>query len=370
MRILHFADVHLHRPFVGFRPGEAAVRRRELFDAFRRCLAQARERDADVVTIAGDLWEEEHVTADTANSVAHELEQLGLPVIIACGNHDRRGPGGTYMRTRWPSNVHIAPLRNAQEFRFGELSLWAISWGDDDFPVNFLNRTEVPRDGRSHILVVHGSSKPVSVGDFARYFPFEPADVREAGFDRCLAGHIHMASDFEGVVYPGSPEPLGWAEAGRHRVALVEIGAAGIDVQLIDVNERRYETRAIDCNGSASSAEIETRVADALSDNDADRIFLRARLVGEIGPDCVVETEPLRARHASRYAALVLEDRTEPLLDIEARAARKGLDGLFVSKLRDRIEHAESERERQIAELALQAGLRALEGREVILRVD
>jgi DNA repair protein SbcD/Mre11 len=370
MRILHFADVHLHRPFVGFGPGEADVRRRELFDAFRRCLAHARDHGADVVTIAGDLWEEEHVTADTANSVAHELSELDVPVIIACGNHDPRGPGGTYMRTAWPQNVEIAPLRTPREYRFDDVSLWAISWGDDDLPRDLLRRIDVPGDGRTHLLVLHGSSRPVSVGDFGGYFPFEPAEVRAAGFDRCLAGHLHMASDVEGVVYPGSPEPLGWAEAGRHCVALVDIDASGVGVKLIDVNERRYETREIDCDGSGSSAEIETHIVEGLADHDADRIFLRCRLVGEIGPDCVVETEPLRARHGSRYAALVLEDRTEPLLDIEARAARKGLDGRFVSKLRDRIEHAESEREQQLAELALQAGLRALEGRDVILRVD
>ena len=43
MRILHFADVHLDRPFVGLSPEAGDHRRRELFGAFRRCLTLAQE---------------------------------------------------------------------------------------------------------------------------------------------------------------------------------------------------------------------------------------------------------------------------------------------------------------------------------------
>src|SRR3954468_18053229 len=107
MPILHFADVHLDRPFVGLSGESARRRRRELFEAFRRCLALAVERKVDLVTIGGDLWEEEHVLADTRRSVAHELGRLGIPVLIICGNHDPLRPGGSYLRTPWPDNVTI-----------------------------------------------------------------------------------------------------------------------------------------------------------------------------------------------------------------------------------------------------------------------
>ena len=65
MRIAHLADVHLDRPFVALPAAAAETRRDELFDAFGRCLTLARERGADLITIGGDLWEEEHVRADT-----------------------------------------------------------------------------------------------------------------------------------------------------------------------------------------------------------------------------------------------------------------------------------------------------------------
>ena len=49
-----------------------------------RLRAQLRRR----ITIGGDLWEEENVRPDIRNSVAYELGQLDIPVLICCGNHD------------------------------------------------------------------------------------------------------------------------------------------------------------------------------------------------------------------------------------------------------------------------------------------
>ncbi len=75
----------------------------------------------------------------------------------------------------------------------------------------------------------------------------------------------------------------------------------------------------------------------ALTDSDPQHVFLRLRLVGEVGPDCAVDRARIVGQHKARYAALVVEDATEPLLDIQSRAERKGLDGLFVRKLQQRI---------------------------------
>ena len=95
VRILHLADVHLDRPFVGV-PLDAARRRRyELRATFERCLQLARSRAVDLVTTGGDLWEAEHVTADTRAWVAAKVEALEVPrrARRRAANHPRhRGP--------------------------------------------------------------------------------------------------------------------------------------------------------------------------------------------------------------------------------------------------------------------------------------
>jgi exonuclease SbcD len=369
LRILHFADVHLDRPFVGLPERAAVQRRQELFEALRRCLTLAKEHSADAITVGGDLWEEEHVRADTRNSVAYELGQVGIPVLLICGNHDPLLPGGSYRRTEWPDNVQIFPRRTLSEIRVGDVSLWGVSWSGGELTSRVFETADVPRDRRKHLLLLHGSSTRVSVGELAGYLPFDPALVRTAGFDVCLAGHVHDASYVEGVVYPGSPEPLGWAETGRHCVALVDV-ADDVKVELVDVNRRRYERRDVDCSGSTSSSEIENRIRSALTDADAENVFLRIRLTGEVDPDCVIDPRTVARSAGSRYGLVMVEDATEPILDIESRAQRKGLDGVFARRLLADLKASTDDKERELIELALQAGLRALDNREVILRVD
>src|SRR5688500_5909116 len=142
MRILHLADVHLDRPFRGLADEAASQRRQDLFDALRRCLGLANERGVDLVTIGGDLWEEEHVRADTRNSVAWELGKLEVPVLMACGNHDPLVPGGSYMRTTWPANVSIVNQGKLTEHAFGNVVIWSVSWGGGDLSPRLLERFE------------------------------------------------------------------------------------------------------------------------------------------------------------------------------------------------------------------------------------
>src|SRR3954466_8567337 len=129
MRILHFADVHLDRPFVGLSRDAARQRRADLGDALRRCLTAARTNDADLVTIGGDLWEDENVTPDTRASVAHQLGELDLPVVLVAGNHDPHLRGGVYQRTRWPENVHVVDTSDPTRIELApNITLWAASW--------------------------------------------------------------------------------------------------------------------------------------------------------------------------------------------------------------------------------------------------
>jgi DNA repair exonuclease SbcCD nuclease subunit len=291
-------------------------------------------------------------------------------VLIVCGNHDPLRPGGSYLRTPWPDNVTIAGRARLCEYTYGDVSVWAVSWGAAaDLSQRMLETVELNGHDRTHLLLVHGTAHGAAFSSEA-YFPFAPEAVADAGFALCLAGHVHRATTLGPVVYPGSPEPLGWGENGRHCAAVVECSDGSAAVELVDVNRTRYEDRTLDCSGCASSAEVDERLRGALMDEDPDKLFVRLRLAGEVSADCTIDVGRVAAQHGVRYGALVVDDATEPLLDVESRAQRKGLDGLFVRKLRERLAAAAGDVERRQIELALEAGLRAIEGREVILRVD
>jgi exonuclease SbcD len=371
VRILHLADVHLDRPFVGL-PGDVARRRRgELRRTFERCLELAREHGAGVVSIGGDLWEEEHVSADTRSWVAAKLEALDMPVAVICGNHDPLIPGGSHARTAWPTNVHRFTSSEPTELALGGASVWGASWTGGTFSTGFLDSFGVPRDGRVHLLLLHGTAGASTyLDEEGRYGPFDVQHVSRAGFARCIAGHIHAAHEVGSVVYPGSPEPLGWSETHRHCVALIDIGEdGGVDVEFIDVNAREYRHRTVAVDGANSSADIERMLAAALDDVDPARLYLRVTLTGEIDVACAIHADALAARHPD-YAALVVVNSTRPMFDLAALAEQPTALGRFVKDLLERIAHADSERERESLELALLAGVRAMHGEGDVLDVD
>jgi exonuclease SbcD len=371
MKILHIADVHLDRPFVGITGEEARRRRADLFATFQRCLEAAREQAVDVVTIGGDLWEEEHVTVDTRRAVAYELGRLDIPVLMIAGNHDPLLPGGEYERTEWPANVHLFRSDRPEEVALADgVSIWGVSWLAGDLGAGFLRRPIGLDPARVNLLLLHGSA--VSVAHFAEdaHCPFDPAAVAAAGFARCLAGHIHAASDDGIVVYPGSPEPLDWGETGRHTYALVTVASGGsayglVEVDLRDVNRRRYVAVEVDCGEASSSAEVAARVAAALPAGGRD-LCLSLRLVGAVVPGCRPDATGLAARHRPDFAALRVEDATHEAIDVDAIARRRTVDGVFARRLLARILAADATGEAdELAELelALVYGLGAMDGR-------
>ncbi|HXH07681.1 MAG TPA: metallophosphoesterase [Vicinamibacterales bacterium] len=373
MRILHLADVHLDRRFAGLGAPAARRRRADLRAALERALALANEREVDLVTIGGDLWEDEHVTADTRRFVARAFEQLARPVLAICGNHDPWIAGGHYERTPWPPNVRICHSDRLQEFAFDEASVWAVSWTGGRPSYGVLETFRVPADGRAHVLLLHGTAcslPPGLAGDAARYGPFDPRAIERCGFALCLAGHIHHGQRIGPVVYPGSPEPLDWSETGRHAVALVEIAGTAAEVELVDINTWRYGEIVVDCTGVESSAEAAARVAAALASAAGDRLCLRVALRGPVAAECEIDPEAVAASHRDRFGGLIVLDETVPAYDLDELARHRSAVGYFVRDLRERLAAAGDERERRRLERALHLGLHALHGRRNLLHVE
>ena len=370
MRILHLADVHLDRPFVGLSREAARQRRADLFDAFRRCLAAAAEQDVDAVTVGGDLWEDENVTPDTRASVAHELEALDVPILMVAGNHDPYLRGGAYERTNWPDNVTVVDSASPRELRLGSpVSVWGASWTERPLDARFLQGCGPSGDARTHLLLVHGTARSDRSPFAATHCPFDPGEAKRAGFRLVLAGHIHAASVENDVVYPGSPEPLDHSEVGRHCYALIDIEDGEVDITLVDVNHRRQLLVEVDCSDAASSAEVEARVREAIHLPEDSSVVVTVRLYGDTAPECTIDHSRLASRLEEDFVAAVVHDDTRPSVDVSALARRHTADGLFAAAMRDRIDQASDERERQVLEMALAAGVRAMSGEKDVLRV-
>jgi DNA repair exonuclease SbcCD nuclease subunit len=366
MIVLHTADLHLDRAYAGagMTPAIAGARRQELREAFRRFIDLALELRADAVTIGGDLYEHERATPDTGNFMRRQLERLGdVPALIAPGNHDPYLPDSLYHRLAWPANVTIFREPIFAPAELAGVIVWGAGHDAPDLRRNLLEAFRVPAGGR-HVLLFHGSDVHAVPEGKAAHAAFLPEDIAATGADFALLGHYHAPRlyppDSPRFAYPGSPEPLDFAEEGEHFVARLDIGAGDVACTLLPFGRVRYQTFAVDVAGLESSDEVRAAVA-ALGDGS---LIVRAVLSGDLNPDVDLSLQALYDACAERFAYLDLVDRTQPAYRIDEIAEESTTKGAFVRLLRDRIDRLAGE-EREIAEAALLYGLQAFDRKEV-----
>lgn len=364
--ILHTADVHLDRAYSGpgMSQGIAAARRQELRDALRRLVDLAIEIGADAVTIGGDLYEHERVTADTGHFLRQQFERLAPSrVLVSPGNHDPWVPGCLYERVDWPANVHIF---KEPRFRGVGLAPGVTLWGAaHDGPAvrqNLLSAFRAGGDG-CHLLLFHGSDTRAVPEGKPAHAPFLVEDIRATGADFALTGHYHgprlYPESSPVYAYPGSPEPLDFAEEGEHCILRLDVTPEAVAPRLLPFGRVYYSTHRIDVTAMLTSDEVRTVIAGLPEGR-----IVRAVLEGEVQPDLDLDLGALYNACAERFAFLDIVDGTEPAYDFDALAEETTTKGAFIRLLRARMRGL-PEDEAAAVRQALIYGLRAFERREL-----
>ena len=107
LTFLHAADFHLDSAFGALTARQAAGRRRESRELVDRLTDLVRTEGAEVVLLAGDLFDGQRVFPETLERLKAALAAMDCPVFIARGNHDPYSPHSPYAAPDWPENVHI-----------------------------------------------------------------------------------------------------------------------------------------------------------------------------------------------------------------------------------------------------------------------
>ena len=88
VKILHCADVHIgaSESFLGH---GASARRFETLLTFERIIAAAKESGAEIILIAGDLFDSNTIEQTFFDRVFSAIAAVPeIRVVVACGNHD------------------------------------------------------------------------------------------------------------------------------------------------------------------------------------------------------------------------------------------------------------------------------------------
>lgn len=352
IKIIHAADFHLDSPFAGLTPERAAQRRREQRELLDRLACLARETDADLVLLSGDLLDSTHVFRETAQALYSALESISCPVFISPGNHDFYAPRSVWACLDWPENVHI--FNGLEQVDLPGCTLWGRAFTDAHQASCPLDGITVPDDGRLHIACLHGC-----VGPMSGYGPISPADIAASGLDYLALGHIHQTSGLrrEGKTfwaYPGCPEGRGFDETGEKGVLCVEAEPGRVTARFVPLAKYRYEVITVDITGAAGPM---AAILEALPER-TDEMICRLILTGE-GEK--IDLDNLLRTLSPEFYGLTIVDSTRMPRNLWARREEDALAGLF---LRTMWEKCQSEPDNNLYQLAARYGLAALEGGE------
>ena len=369
-RLLHIADLHLDMSFAadGLPAGYGAWRRTDLRATLGRILTLARERAVDVVTIAGDLYDDQFAVPDTASFLAQQFSQIDpIHIVIAPGQSDPYTTDSLYALTRWPRNVTVFSQGRLEP---SELAPSVYVWGAACPPprgVGTLAATPSLPDS-INFLLLHAMDAG-QVGTVEGQFVVQAEAVRQAGFDCALLGGEHLGRRWlengPVCVYPGSPEPLGWSETqGLHSVVLVTLEDQRLAIEAIETNQWRYSAVTVDLTATTSMAEAHAAVGQALAAHNVDheRTVVRVTLTGD--PDYVLTLEPLKQGELGA-AYLLVEPRLTLAYDLSQLAQEPTVRGRLVQRVQQELAKARTEQERQTLRDALRLALRTLDGKEV-----
>ncbi|MBD5656457.1 MAG: DNA repair exonuclease [Candidatus Eremiobacteraeota bacterium] len=310
LRIVHCADVHLETTFPE-RGG--AAQRKALADAFVRIVDEALARDADILTIGGDLYESARSGPQTARFLFEQFARFGRPIFIAPGNHDPHAPTSLLARGDLPPNVKI----------FNEAAWRAYPLAEDVTLFGFGHTAAEPGRpfanahfdrGGVQLALVHGSDEERCPPNKRATAPFTKSDVALSGATFLLTGHYHggyIVADERGPVfgYPGSPEPIKAGEGNVHGALALTIDGARVTAEAIPIARTRSIEAVCDLHGVTSEQGAFACIEPALADFGM-LDYVRLRLTGSVAPGTRLDTALMEDRLGATLGSLSIVDAT------------------------------------------------------------
>lgn len=360
LKILHAADLHLDSAFEALGAAKAALRRSEQREMLRRIFAIADERKVDLVLLAGDVFDYAPVAyAETVSELRKVLDACRAQVFVSPGNHDSYRAASPWANS-FGENVHIFKSETTQCVELTELGarVYGCAFTDAVASAPLRGFHAEKTESVYSIGVFHGDTRSPD----SRYGAITAADIEGSGLNYLALGHVHNATPLQKTggtywCYPGCPEGRGFDECGEKGVYYVELASGECRAEFIPTCTRKYEVLEVD-----ASQEILPQLP-ANTENDVYRLVL----CGEC--ERAPEVQALEMQLAPRFFALQIKDKTRPVQDIWERAAEDSLRGLFLRRMKDALDRAEDEAQREKIIQAVRWTLAALDGGEAVEEV-
>lgn len=373
IRIMHIADMHLDSPFSRLDTERAEIRRREQRGVFTSMMLYAKTHKADIVLIAGDLFDVGYAGEDTVSLIMREFERAGeCRFVISAGNHDPYSARSVYKLKKFPDNVYIFDSPALSRFTFDDIGVDVYGWSfvSDTLEQNPLRDKTAEADGNIPLLCCHCDITAAS----SKYAPVNVADIERFGAAYSALGHIHLHegmrrfSSGAAYGYSGCPAGRSYDECGVGGAYIADIerredGTYYSSVVFEPFSVSSYEDEALDMTGIMTAEDARERIGNFIRDaRYAEHTSLRLTLTGLTGAG-VGALDAYRAEDFGLFS-LEIRDRTSPSYDGGRFMTDMTVRGAFYRVLAPMLE-SEDEEERRIASEALRVGFAALDGSDI-----
>ena len=207
--LVHSSDLHMDHDYTARLHGGDGTA------GLSSVLAAARAAAADVVVLAGDIFDCHRLPTDLLERAAAIISAAALPVVLLPGNHDPAVPDAVYHGGALSAvdNLHVLGVTHDEAVLFADLGLeiWGRAHRDygDMIPFEWLR----PRSTRWQIAMAHGHYVPLP----DRTSRLRPSwligdnELAATGADYIALGHWNRPAKVGTVAayYSGSPEYAG-----------------------------------------------------------------------------------------------------------------------------------------------------------------
>ncbi len=329
IKFVHFSDNHLDSAFSGLSRNHADLRRSEQRMVFSSAIERAKEIGADIVFIAGDVFDSQYVSKETVLAVKKAFAGAEkIKFVVTPGNHDPYMYPCPWYSEEFPENVFIFKSNEIEKFEFPELCLEVYGCAFSEKPplIDFVKE----KHAKYSVGVFHGD---FNSGKNSAYAPITKEEIINSGFDYLALGHAHAyASGKLGettVAYSGCPEGRGFDECDEKYIILGEINENGVNLQKESIQNRKLYRLKIDLGGVSLSEEAAGLCRAAAEKIGATpRDLLSFVLAGTLQREANIEIKTLKLSFDGYFYAEV-KDETIPEFSADD-FAQDSLMGLIV----------------------------------------
>jgi len=373
LSFLHTSDIHLDAPFSSIGDeAKAHIRRNEVESILYKISERVQEEKIELLLISGDLFEDKHVRSSTILKLKNIFSELyNTEIVIVPGNHDPIHDNSYYKTTVWGNNVHI--LDGSKPCLVLErLNTCIYCMGvKQDIKRDYteLLNAEISPD-RFNILVFHGT---VDIPfEEENYNSITSKELFSLGMDYVALGHMHNYSEFKNgrtvMINPGSPEPLGFDEEGKHGfiqgiITLSDNKPKQTVVKFIPSAERHYHNLEINISDCRDDVSVIKKISEELKLRKIDlyKIIITGFTGRDYTPDLANITDGLK----EMCFFVKILNRTSVRFEYKEYLEDPGIKGEFVRRILDMQRTVSTQEELYTLELAMQYGLQALENGRV-----